>query len=238
MKLRYKILLLYVAVGFLILLLIGSFVSSRLKKERFSTIYNGLQNELTHIDFALQNTFYQVEEDLNDLVSDETVRSRNDSDFTNFTEADPDTFQYAIGPLEQRIINIFNRYRKTHKYVNSVYMGRDNGGFVRSHKRARSTKYDPRTRPWYLLARENPGKVMRTPPYASVTSSDVNIGTVKALLDEKGEVYGVVGIDITLAGLTDYIENVSVGHKGYMVLLDKDGTFLASQDPLHTLTFR
>ena len=230
MKLRYKILLLYVAAGFLILLLIGSFVSSRLKKERFSLIYNGLQNELTHIDFALNNTFFQVAEDLNELVSDEMVQSRNDADFTNFTEADPDTFQYAIGALEQNIINIFNRYRQTHKYVNSVYMGRENGTFVRSHKRARPTKYDPRTRPWYILAKKNPGQVMRTPPYTSVTSPDVNIGTVKALLDENGAVYGVVGIDITLAGLTDYIENVTVGHKGYMVLLDKDGIFLASPD--------
>jgi PAS domain S-box-containing protein len=230
MKLRYKILLLYVAVGLLILLLIGSFVSSRLKKDRFSIVYNGLQNELTHIDFALKNTFYQVEEDLNNLVADEAVRFREDADFTNFLEADPDTFQYTIGTPEQKIIDIFSRYRKTHNYVNSVYMGRENGSFVRSHKRTRPTKYDPRTRPWYLLAKENPGKVMRTPPYASVTSPDVNIGTVKTLLDEKGKVYGVVGIDITLASLTDYIENVTVGHKGYMVLLDRDGTFLASQD--------
>jgi len=230
MKLRFKVLLIYVAVGLLILLSIGSFVSSRLKKERFSTIYNGIQNELTHIDFALSSYFYQVEEDLNDLISDETVRSRNDQKFTNFTDADPDTFQYAVSPLEQKIIDIFNRYRQAHKYVNSVYMGRENGSFVRSHKRARPTKYDPRTRPWYILARENPGKVMRTPPYTSVTSPDVNIGTVKALLDEKGSVYGVVGIDVTLTNLTSYIENVKVGHKGFMVLLDAEGTFLASSD--------
>jgi PAS domain S-box-containing protein len=230
MKLRYKVLLIYVAVGLLILLSIGSFVSSRLKKERFSTIYNGIQNEMTHIDFALSSYFYQVEEDLNDLVSDETVRSRNDQKFTNFKDADPGTFQYAIGPLEQKIINIFNGYRQAHKYVNSVYMGRENGSFVRSHKRARPTKYDPRTRPWYTLARENPDKVMRTPPYTSVTSPDVNIGTVKALLDEKGGVYGVVGIDVTLTNLTSYIENVKVGHKGYMVLLDAEGTFLASSN--------
>jgi two-component system sensor histidine kinase/response regulator len=230
MKLRYKVLLIYVAVGLLILLSIGSFVSSRLKKERFSTIYNGIQNELTHIDFALSSYFYQVEEDLNDLVSDETVRSRNDQKFTNFINADPDTFQYNIGALEQKIIDIFNRYRQAHKYVNSVYMGRENGSFVRSHKRARPTKYDPRTRPWYTLAKENPDKVMRTPPYTSVTSPDVNIGTVKALVDEKGSVYGVVGIDVTLTNLTNYIENVKVGHKGYMVLLDKEGTFLASSD--------
>jgi two-component system sensor histidine kinase/response regulator len=230
MKLSYKILLIYVVVGLLILMSIGSFVSSRLKKERFSTIYRGIQNELAHIDFALNSYFYQVEEDLNDLISDETVRSRDDQKFTNFTEADPDTFQYTIGALEQKIINIFNRYRLAHKYVNSVYMGRENGSFVRSHKRARPTKYDPRTRPWYILAKENPGQVMRTPPYTSVTTPDVNIGTVKALLDEKGEVYGVVGIDVTLANLTDYIENVKVGHKGYMVLLDAEGTFLASSD--------
>jgi two-component system sensor histidine kinase/response regulator len=230
MKLSYKILLIYVVVGVLILLSIGSFVSSRLKKERFSTIYRGIQNELAHVDFALNSYFYQVEEDLNDLVSDETVQSKNDQKFTNFLEAVPDTFQYAIGEPEQKIINIFNRYRQAHKYVNSVYMGRENGSFVRSHKRARPTKYDPRTRPWYTLARENPGKVMRTPPYASVTSPDVNIGTVKALLDEKGSVYGVVGIDVTIANLTDYIENVKVGHKGYMVLLDAEGTFLASSD--------
>ena len=118
MKLRYKILLLYVAVGLLILLSIGSFVSSRLKKDRFSTVYNGLQNELTHIDFALKNTFYQVEEDLNDLVADKTVRFRDDAGFTNFIQADPDTFQYNIGTAEQKIIDIFSRYRKTHKYVN------------------------------------------------------------------------------------------------------------------------
>jgi len=141
MKLSYKILLIYVVVGLLILLSIGSFVSSRLKKERFSTIYRGIQNELAHVDFALNSYFYQVEEDLNDLVSDETVRSRDDKKFTNFTEAAPDTFQYAIGAPEQKIINIFNRYRQTHKYVNSVYMGRENGSFVRSHKRARPTKY-------------------------------------------------------------------------------------------------
>jgi methyl-accepting chemotaxis protein len=72
--------------------------------------------------------------------------------------------------------------------------------------------------------------VHRTTPYTSVTSLDVNIGVVAALLDEQGQVYGVVGIDITLDNLTDYIENVKVGRNGYMVLLDEDGMFLASRN--------
>ena len=160
------------------------------------------------------------------IAAAEEVRSRNDEHFTTFTAADPATYQYNIGDLEQKIIDIFNNYRKTHDYVNSVYMGRENGSFVRSHKRNRPTKYDPRLRPWYVLGKENPGKVMITEPYRSVTSPDINVGIVTALLDENGQVYGVVGIDITLVNLTNYIDQVTVGHTGYMVLLDHNGTVL------------
>ena len=58
----------------------------------------------------------------------------------------------------------------------------------------------------------------------------LNIGIVKALTDKKDQVYGVVGIDITLVNLTSYIENVEVAHKGYMMLLDHNGTILASRE--------
>ncbi len=230
MKLKYKILLLYIGVSILILVIIGTLLSSRLQKTIYTDIYDDFQNQLSHIDFALSSVIKGVEGDLLGIVAADRVRSRDDKNFTNFTAADPATFQYNIGEVEQKIINFFNDYRITHEYVNSVYMGRENGGFVRSHKRSRSTKYDPRLRPWYVLGKENPGKVMITDPYRSVTSPDVNIGIVTALLDQQDKVYGVVGIDITLANLTAYIENVKVGHNGYMVLLDHNGTVLASRD--------
>ncbi|MBW2337872.1 MAG: HAMP domain-containing protein, partial [Deltaproteobacteria bacterium] len=230
MKLKYKILLLYIGVSILILVIIGTLLSSKLQKTIYTDIYDDFQNQLSHIDFALSSVVKGVEGDLLGIVAADRVRSRDDNNFTNFTAADPESFQYNIGEPEQKIINIFNDYRITHEYVNSVYMGRENGGFVRSHKRSRSTKYDPRLRPWYVLGKENPGKVMITDPYRSVTSPDVNIGIVTALLDQQDKVYGVVGIDITLANLTAYIENVKVGHNGYMVLLDHNGTVLASRD--------
>jgi signal transduction histidine kinase len=58
----------------------------------------------------------------------------------------------------------------------------------------------------------------------------VNIGTVKALVDEQGQIYGVVGIDITLRNLTEYISNISVGEDSYIVLLDDYGTILTGHD--------
>jgi PAS domain S-box-containing protein len=229
MKLKYKVMLLYLGVSIFIIALLGTFLSSKLKEEKFTTIYNDFQNQLAHIDFALTGHFKGVEADLAVLTTSEIVQSRNDENFTNFTDADPATFKYNIGELEQKIITLFNNYRKTHDYVNSVYMGRENGGFVRSHKRNRPTKYDPRLRPWYVLGNENPGKFIKTNPYRSLTSPDVNVGIVTALHDERSKVYGVVGIDITLASLTAYIENVKVGRSGYMVLLDQKGIVLASR---------
>jgi signal transduction histidine kinase/CheY-like chemotaxis protein len=230
MKLRHKILLLYVGVSVLILASVGSFLSYKLQKTIFKAIHDNFQNQLAHVNFALAGAIKGVETDLATIATTELVRTRDDGDFTNFTDADPDTFQYHIGNTEQKIINVFNDYRIHHPYANSVYMGRENGSFVRSHKRNRPTKYDPRLRPWYVLAKENPGQIMITDPYRSITSPDVNVGIVTALLDEKGRVFGVVGIDVTLVNLTDYINLVAVGRNGYMVLLDHNGTVLASRN--------
>jgi signal transduction histidine kinase/CheY-like chemotaxis protein len=230
MKLRYKILLLYVGVSILILATIGTLLFTRIREAIYTDIYEDFQNQLTHIDFALSSAIKSVEKDLANIAATDPVRSKKDESFTNFINADQGSFQYNIGELEHIIIKIFNNYRMTHNHVNSVYMGRENGSFVRSHKRNKPTKYDPRLRPWYVLAKRNPGEIKITDPYRSVTSPDVNIGIVKALLDEEDKIYGVVGIDITLANLTAYIQSVEVGHKGYMVLLDKNGTILAGRE--------
>ncbi len=230
MKLKNKILLLYIGASILILATIGTLLFKRLTATIYTDIYKDFQSQLAHIDFALSSVITSAKMDLIGIAATDRVRSRQDDNFTNFTNADPATFKYNIGDREQHIINLFNTYRLTHDRVNSVYMGRENGSFVRSHKRTRPTKYDPRLRPWYVLGKENPGKVMITEPYRSVTSPDVNIGIVTSLLDNHNRVYGVVGMDITLANLTDYINNVKVGHNGYMVLLDHNGTVLASRE--------
>ena len=230
MKLGHKILFLFLGAGLVILVVIGVYLTKSLKQSRLAAISTEYQTQLNHIDFALTSFFKETENDLAAIASNEFVTIREDQAFTNFTEADEKSFKYAIGPAEQTIINIFGRHRKTHKYVNSVYMGRANGSFVRSHKRNRPTRYDPRQRPWYVLARNNPGRIVRTDPYVSVTSPDINIGIVTALLDDQEEIYGVVGMDITLGNLTRYIEEVQVPRDGYLLLLDQHGTIMAIRD--------
>ena len=206
------------------------YVSFRLKGLRTKTIKKELQNQLQHIDFSLNTLFDEIEYDINEIILNPHVGSYDDEKFTSFLDADEKTFKYNIGKLEQKIVHIFHDHKNTHPYVNSVYMGRENGSFVRSHKRNRPTQYDPRERPWYQLGKDNPDKVMKTAPYRSLTSTDINIGVVKALKDQKGEVYGVVGFDITLEKLSGYLRKIEVEYEGSLVLLDNKGIILASQN--------
>ena len=230
MKLKYKLLLLYVGAALFIMLVIGSFLSSALKDITIDRITKNYQQQLQHIDFGLTRLIKGMEHDLAGIAQDIFVRSRDDENFTSFLNADEKTFQYDYGELEQRIISIFNGYRTTHPFVHSVYMGRENGSFVRSHPRAKPTRYDPRTRPWYTVAKENPGVVVLTPPFRSVTSPDISIGFVKALVDPAGTVYGVVGTSITLSELTQYISNIKLDYNGHVALIDEKGTILAIPD--------
>ena len=108
-------------------------------------------------------------------------------------------------------------------------MGRENGAFVRSFPR-KPTEYDPRDRPWYILAREHPGQVSVTDPYKAVTTDDVNIGIETPVLDRNGTMIGVIGADITLVNLTSYITRVGNVEGGEMILVDRNGMILANRN--------
>jgi signal transduction histidine kinase len=230
MNLQSRVLILYLCIAILVMVLIGGVLPASLHKQNLNTISENSIDQLRHIDFALSNFIGSVKADVLELSINDDVRNPDDAGFTNFLNASEETFRYSISDREQQIIDTFQDYQTTHPYVNSVYMGRENGAFVRSYPRARPTAYDPRERPWYILAKEHPGQVSVTDPYQAVTTTDVNIGIVTPLTYPNGTLYGVVGADITLVNLTNYISRFNIGHDGEMILVDKNGMILASRN--------
>jgi PAS domain S-box-containing protein len=229
-KLKHKLLLLYLGASLCILIIIGGLVSSSLRATILKTISQNYHKQLEHIDFGLTSFFQNMEHDLAALDQNEWVQTKNDDNFTSFLNADEKTFQYNIEEQEQKIIALFNQFRITHPYVHSVYMGRENGSFVRSHKRAKPTRYDPRKRPWYTLGKDNPEKTMRTPPFRSVTTPDVSINFVKAMVDDEKNIFGVIGVSITLADLMARISDIEMDYNGFISLVDEYGTILVSRN--------
>lgn len=223
-----RLFVLFLAVGSVFFVVLGLLLYEQLSQEKLRSIESNLNGQLTQVDLAVRSMFENIESAVLVLADDPLVRTRQDRDFTNFTHADEQTFKYHIGSVEERIRRLFASHKQRYGYVNSVYMGRENGGFVRSHKRARPTRYDPRQRGWYQLAKSNPDKVMRTKPYRAVTTDDINIGTVKALVDTAGRVFGVVGMDVNLGGLTKFVTEIKVGYGGKTAIVDASGLVLAS----------
>jgi PAS domain S-box-containing protein len=233
-SLQFKLFLIFLLTAFGLTAILGFLMSAIMEKSKEKELSAIQQKDLIFIDRLTSEFVNEVKEDLTLLSLNELVTNPNDAEFTNFLNADENTFQYNIGDLEQSIIKFLNDYRLSHNFINSVYMGRENGSFVRSHPRAKPTQYDPRERPWYIQAKTDQTEVVITDPYPSLTTNDINIGFEKALVDEDGTFFGVIGVDVTLKNLTDLLTTYTTGNSGQMIMLvDQNGTILACNDQHH-----
>jgi adenylate cyclase len=96
------------------------------------------------------------------------------------------------------------------------------------------TAYDPRTRMWYRSTVEANGLYI-TDPDVFATLGLIGF-TVAQPFSKDGEVKGVVAIDITLDGLSQYIAEHKVSPNTLSYVLDRDGRVLAASDLSKTYT--
>lgn len=214
---------------------IGTAVYSALevRKEVYALLVEDYGEHFRIVSDNLSAFFGGIRSDVLTLADNALVRGADDAGFTSFLNADERSFEYHYSDQELAIIKLFNDYRLNHPHVNSVYMGRANGTFVRSHPRSQPTRYDPRDRSWYQLALENPGAVVLTSAYPSVTNKDINFGTVIALLSPKNEVLGVLGMDVTIERLSQNMSQMRFSLDGTMELWDETGTVLITTQQDH-----
>ncbi len=88
-----------------------------------------------------------------------------------------------------------------------------------------ATDYDPRTRPWFLEAVENPGQLVWSPPY--VFASLEVPGITVALAWSQSEQVRVTALDVTLQSIFDTIEGLTIGTDGRGFLFSGAGGVFA-----------
>ncbi|MBN2655621.1 MAG: response regulator [Spirochaetales bacterium] len=89
-----------------------------------------------------------------------------------------------------------------------------------------SDTYDPRKRPWFSQAIEA-GSLIWTDPYVFFTSRNPGITTASPVYNENGSLHGVVGVDIEISELSDFLATLSIGKSGKAFILDNKGKVLA-----------
>ncbi|WP_411680554.1 methyl-accepting chemotaxis protein [Clostridium thailandense] len=92
-----------------------------------------------------------------------------------------------------------------------------------------STTLDPTTRPWYIGAVANKGKVFYSDPYIGLLTKK-NLITVSMTIENNGQVIGVVGVTINLDKLSSKLSDIKIGQKGYVFVADSKGILVAHPD--------
>jgi len=98
-----------------------------------------------------------------------------------------------------------------------------------------SDEYNALTRPWYKVAIQN-DSIVWTDPYQFFTSKETGI-TISAAIRHndstiKGDetISGVLGVDVELTDISDFLAKLNLGNEGLAAILDPESNLIAISD--------
>ena len=89
--------------------------------------------------------------------------------------------------------------------------------------------YDPRTRLWYQSA-DAMRKSIWTDPYIFFTSRSPGITAASPVIVDGNRLQGVVGVDIEISALSDFLSQLKIGSNGAALIMNKNGDVIAHPD--------
>ena len=86
--------------------------------------------------------------------------------------------------------------------------------------------YDPKSRDWYTIARQNNGNVSFVPPYIDAQTGNMIISVCRMLPDKQN----VISLDVQLKGIQSMMDELTLNGKGYGFVVDETGFIVAHRD--------
>ena len=111
----------------------------------------------------------------------------------------------------------------------NLYCGTEDSRFIQSNKEAEVPEgYDPVARGWYQQAAEKGGAIVTNPYMDAVTGQMCTTIAVPVYIDD--ELAGVVGLDVTLATVTESTGSINYEEGVYGFLVDSSGQYVAHKN--------
>ncbi|WP_276352358.1 methyl-accepting chemotaxis protein [Cohnella caldifontis] len=118
---------------------------------------------------------------------------------------------------------ILEPFKAVKPQLDNAFYATETGKFLIYPFKAMEEGFDPRTRAWYPAAMQNNGRAVVNDPMISADGKgSVIVVTSEAAADGSG----VVGVTINLASLSKQINQIKVGKKGYVFILDKSRKYV------------
>ena len=218
----------------LIIIIVPVLVAVKFIGDRFSEYIGDMLvystgDDLSRIDSLIDIYLNVFEDNVNYLAENQLVK-KADGTVTSYVDSleKVKVESSKNGGIEKQIYDLYSQFGESNSSLKYVYMGSETGSFILWPEGYVKANYDPRQRPWYKAAMENPGKTVVTDPYDYLEGNITVISIVKTILNDNQEFIGVQGVDISLEEVTDIIKKFKIGKTGYLILTDKNGIIIAN----------
>ena len=150
---------------------------------------------------------------------------KNYPQLTNFIIADVEgnfimPKKMAEGRIDTKIIN------RTGNTKEVKWIRRDSSGAVIREEIVTDDTYDARTRTWYAGAVDARG-LFWSDVYIFFSDQKPGVTAAMPVMDDDDQLLGVLGADIELGVLNQFLSNLTIGRKGQALIIDKQGRLVA-----------
>ncbi len=201
-----------------------NFTSQSIISEQKKASMKQLEMFNNNIDSIFQELLNNIS-----AFTNEEVLKQADNTLTSYVNSNETTKMTPSqnGPMEQAFYQRFKEFGEAHPNYKYIALGTEFGGYVQYPEGNMGANYDPRKRPWYTLALENPDKAVLGKPYYFETDDIVIVGGSQVLKDSNGKIIGVVDIDFSLDQVTELVGKVGKSEEGYFIVIDDGGMIIA-----------
>nr|WP_028237148.1 MULTISPECIES: methyl-accepting chemotaxis protein [Pseudomonas] len=222
MNIKQKLTWAFAAIACLPVILVAVLVVLNLRDAAKANFLDSSGREIRQIDNGMKQFFDGISQNVELFARDPRVIAAKG--LKNYSSAD--AAQAPFPEINQQLLEIFERFAKSHPTTAYLSVGMDDGGYASWPDDPKMAKYDPRVRPWYKAAMAAPGTTVRTDAYYWAPDDVSLIGTVQTVADSSGKLVGVVCLDVSLKQLTELVKNIKLGESGYLMLVEANGNVL------------
>lgn len=180
----------------------------------------------------LKSNFKQMTGELLTSVEEATTKYLNQFEFiVDYLSKDSNVLSVdTFSDSEEWLIKVLDNVLESQSDVLNVYYAPDAGGFYVRPASELPEGFDPRERPWYQDAKNAGGETVWTDPYQDTATGQTVVTVIKAVYDGN-KFDGVIGIDVSLANISEMMNGIKIGKKGYPILMDAELNTMTHKNP-------
>ena len=181
----------------------------------------------TNVDAIFEDMLANV-----DYFADGSLLQSIDSSITSYANTTSETTMTPSqnGDVEKKIFKSLTEFGDTHPAYQYICVGTEDGGYIQAPANTVFSGFDPRVRPWYTAAKENPGVAVISEPYYFESDDIVLVSVSKTIQNPNGKILGVMLIEVSLEALTEVFAEATENSKGMYLFATADGTIVS--DPV------